>query len=162
MSASFLSIWRSGNLHSFQDAIDTQQADITKLRQHDEEAYADFEPHVFLDSEKAYPKHLAPDNELSAAQLIVAEAGEAFREQFDESRWNNSVHSPLLSLAFYGKKPRDGHLHVFQAWYVSCGGLTSDNQNLLDLQYQRRYSTNVPGQQQPWHGRLSLLHPPSK
>ncbi|KAJ4128976.1 hypothetical protein NW768_007501 [Fusarium equiseti] len=91
------------------------EAEIAKLREHDEESYADFEPHVFLDSDKAYSIQLAPEIELSAAQLIVNEAREAFQQQFDESGWNNSVHSPLLFLAFYGKKSSGGQLHVFQA-----------------------------------------------
>lgn len=75
---------------------------------------------MFLDFEKLYPGHLALDIDLAAVQLIVAEARDAFREQYDESGWNNLVHSPLLSLAFYGKNSREGHLHALQPWYVSC------------------------------------------
>ncbi|RFN44909.1 methyltransferase type 11 [Fusarium flagelliforme] len=90
------------------------EVEIAKLSEKDDQACADFGPHVFLNSEKTYAPHIAPEIELAAAQLIVDGAADACRNQFDESGWNNCVHSPLLHLAFYGKKSRGSHLHEFQ------------------------------------------------
>ena len=101
------------------------QDEIAKLSENDDQASADFGPHVFLNSEKTYPPHLAPEIELAAVQLVGGGAADACRNQFDESGWNNSVHSPLLHLAFYGKKPRGLHLHEFIPWYVPFETLLS-------------------------------------